>query len=138
MTIARSLASCSLIVLSAGIVLAQPVSFLAPVNVFVSGSSRGANMCQACVAIADFNGDGKPDIAYAGNELLPFSGVVLGNGDGTFRPAVTFPWTMRVLPIPSMRPISMATANPTLSTPQARSYGLHWVTETAHSRRRSA
>src|SRR5262249_16842562 len=38
-------------------------------------------------AITDFNGDGKPDILVAGplNQLS----VLLGNGDGTFRAAVT-------------------------------------------------
>jgi hypothetical protein len=91
MTICRALSALFFIILCESMVLAQPVSFLPPVNAFVSGSSRGANMCQACIAIADFNGDGKPDIAYAYNELTPFSGVVLGNGDGTFRPGVTFP-----------------------------------------------
>jgi uncharacterized protein (TIGR03437 family) len=48
-------------------------------------------MCGACLAVADFNGDGIPDIGYAYNELTPGSGVVLGNGDGTFRPGVIFP-----------------------------------------------
>ncbi len=42
------------------------------------------------VAVADVNGDGKPDIVVAnsGNNTV---GVLLGNGDGTFRPAVTYP-----------------------------------------------
>jgi len=46
------------------------------------------------VAVADVNGDGKPDIAVA-NECGPVFcdgsvGVLLGNGDGTFRSVVTY------------------------------------------------
>src|SRR5207302_473433 len=51
------------------------------------------------VAVGDFNGDGKPDLAVANsaNNTWPSSGqlpgnlsVLLGNGDGTFRAAQTF------------------------------------------------
>jgi len=46
------------------------------------------------VAIADVNGDGKPDIVVAntggGNNGNGSVGVLLGNGDGTFRPAMTY------------------------------------------------
>ena len=48
------------------------------------------------VAVADLNGDGKPDIAVAdgcGNSICTLNsavGVLLGNGDGTFQTAVTF------------------------------------------------
>jgi hypothetical protein len=39
------------------------------------------------VAVADLNGDGKPDAVTANS--LPYGvGILLGNGDGTFRPAV--------------------------------------------------
>src|SRR5215210_7510190 len=36
---------------------------------------------------ADFNGDGKPDLAVAGEDVS----VLLGNGDGTFRTKVVYP-----------------------------------------------
>jgi hypothetical protein len=45
------------------------------------------------VAIADVNGDGKPDLVVTSEEGQVFGGLVdvlLGNGDGTFQPAVTY------------------------------------------------
>jgi hypothetical protein len=41
------------------------------------------------VAVADFNGDGKPDLAVASNGSDNVS-VLLGNGDGTFQSAVSY------------------------------------------------
>ena len=41
-------------------------------------------------AVADFNGDGKLDVAVS-NDNDQTVGVLLGNGDGTFQPARTYP-----------------------------------------------
>jgi protocatechuate 3,4-dioxygenase beta subunit len=42
------------------------------------------------ITVADFNGDGKPDLAVA-NRYDNTVSVLLGNGDGSFQPQVTFP-----------------------------------------------
>jgi hypothetical protein len=48
------------------------------------------------VAVADMNGDGKPDLLVASRcasstgDCSGLVGVLLGNGDGTFQPAVTY------------------------------------------------
>src|SRR6202158_1432924 len=41
------------------------------------------------IAVADVNGDGKPDMAVV-NDQSETVGVLLGNGDGTFQTAVTY------------------------------------------------
>jgi hypothetical protein len=50
----------------------------------VSSSVQGVYAYPGPVAVADFNGDGKPD-------LLSGGGVFLGNGDGTFRLGTVLP-----------------------------------------------
>ncbi len=64
-------------------------TFGAPTE-FAAGS--GPNLFS--MAVGDFNGDGKPDLAVAGYveidtppfSLTPQLGILLGNGDGTFAP----------------------------------------------------
>ncbi|MCE5307753.1 MAG: FG-GAP-like repeat-containing protein [Acidobacteriales bacterium] len=57
-------------------------SFLAPVN-------YGTGTSPSSIAIGDFNGDGKADLAVAKNASNNVS-VLLGNGNGTFQTAVDY------------------------------------------------
>ena len=61
-------------------------TFGSPVFYPIQVTGNGPNV----VAIADFNGDGKPDVVsanYDGND----TSVLLGNGDGTFKAAKNYP-----------------------------------------------
>jgi hypothetical protein len=70
----------------------KPPAFL-PVVTYDSGGSGAAS-----VTVADVNHDGKPDLVVANNWNCPSAncatngvvGVLLGNGDGTFRPVVPY------------------------------------------------
>jgi hypothetical protein len=62
-------------------------TFLAAVT-YHSGGSSGPYF-PVSIAIADVNGDHKPDVVVA-NGGSNTVGVLLGNGDGTFQPAVTY------------------------------------------------
>ena len=54
--------------------------------VYDAGGSNAAE-----IIIADVNGDGKPDLLVSNQGGLESVGVLLGNGDGTFQPAVAYP-----------------------------------------------
>ncbi len=62
---------------------------------FQPGVSYGVGVYPLCVAVSDFNGDGKRDLVVANGGSGPdFSdssiSVLLGNGGGTFLPAVNY------------------------------------------------
>jgi trimeric autotransporter adhesin len=61
---------------------------------FLNSSTPATNPFPQSIGVADFNADGKLDLAapvYSGNTLLSAISVELGNGDGTFTPAPTVP-----------------------------------------------
>ena len=76
---------------------AQPVSFRLPLNTLVDQTPINGF---AGLVTADFNGDGKPDLAYLEVLSVTFIAtlhVSLGNGDGTFQSASSMPVTAGAL-----------------------------------------
>ncbi len=76
-----------------GVLLSNGDGTFQPAVGYSSGAGAGAGANS--MAVADVNGDGKPDILVASNcsgtaTLCGSVGVLLGNGDGTFQPAVTY------------------------------------------------
>src|SRR5206468_8369183 len=71
-----------------GTIASTAPAFLPPVN-YGSGGFAPVSL-----AVADLNGDGKPDLVAGnlsdGKGQERFLGVLLGNGDGSFRPAVPY------------------------------------------------
>ena len=50
----------------------------------------GVELLPRSIAVADFNGDGHPDLAVVNSESDTYS-IPTGNGDCTFRPAISYP-----------------------------------------------
>ncbi|HYV37831.1 MAG TPA: FG-GAP-like repeat-containing protein, partial [Gemmataceae bacterium] len=59
-------------------------AFLAPTS-FLAGTNPSG------IAVADYNGDGKSDMAIVNNAAAGTVGIVISNGDGTFQPQVDYP-----------------------------------------------
>ena len=76
----------------------MPPIRLAKVATYSSGLSGGGTVAGNSVAIADLNGDGRPDLVVVEGDNM-FS-VLLGNGDGTFQAPVSYstggPWATSV------------------------------------------
>jgi hypothetical protein len=58
---------------------------------FQAAKTYDAKYAVVSLAVADVNGDGRPDVLTASDNSDPGRvGVLLGNGDGTFQPVVTY------------------------------------------------
>ncbi|HUI84292.1 MAG TPA: VCBS repeat-containing protein, partial [Candidatus Binatia bacterium] len=74
-----------------------------------------AGLAPRWVVVADFNGDGKPDLAVA-EESSGAAGILLGNGDGTFQPVVNYatgvsPWSIAAGDFNGDGKLDLVTAN---------------------------
>lgn len=72
-----------------GVLLANGDGSFQPVHTYNSGG-----LYASFVTVHDLNGDGKPDLIVANSSMAPGEGggigILFGNGDGTFQPAVSF------------------------------------------------
>src|SRR5215467_13450791 len=82
----RTILVCAALAL-AGVLLAQTAG--AQEASFIAARSFATDSNPIAIAVADFNGDGRQDLAVA-NYLSNTVSVLLGNGDGTFQPAQSF------------------------------------------------
>ncbi|MGA9040779.1 MAG: FG-GAP-like repeat-containing protein [Terriglobales bacterium] len=92
-----------------GVLLGKGDGTFQPVVTYDSGGDDQGAL--SSVAVADFNGDGKPDVAISntcGTAACEFStmGVLLGNGDGTLQTAVSYS-----LPMEGATSIAVADVN---------------------------
>ena len=79
---------------SSSAILTQTVNTVAA-NGFEPAVSYLVGAYSSNVSVGDFNGDGKPDLVIAGQSLS----ILLGNGDGTFQPAVTISGEAALAPV---------------------------------------
>jgi hypothetical protein len=67
------------------------VMFGGPKGLFQSTNNYAVGPTPFHPAIADFNGDGIPDLAVVGSGFSGDLAVLVGNGDGTFQAATYYP-----------------------------------------------
>jgi hypothetical protein len=76
---------------TAGVLLGTSTGIFGPAATYATGISSGPNSNPVDIAVADMNGDGYPDLLTANFSSNSNSvGVLLGNGNGTFRPAANY------------------------------------------------
>ena len=80
------------------------------VQVTYAAGSKGTSEWAESVAIGDFNGDGKLDLVVA-NSWSNHISVLLGNGDGSYRPKVTYPSGTAPWSVSSPASVSVADFN---------------------------
>jgi hypothetical protein len=95
-----------------GVLLGNGNGTFKPVHLYGSGGNQAAS-----IAVADVNGDGKPDVIVTNTSNSNNIGVLLGNGDGTFRRVVTYssgggdPWSVAVADVNGDGKLDLLVAN---------------------------